>query len=351
MDSVPILKVVNVRKWFPIRRSLTELLKGVRRYVRAVDGITFEVFKGEVFCLVGESGCGKTTTGRVVVRATYPSSGEVLYRPREEVSKELRRYGVKEVDGFFIVSTKLPRKVDKLLRREIQMIFQDPYASLNPRQRIRDALEEPLIIHGLGSKEERLEAVIKALEDVKLIPPEDFLERYPHQLSGGQRQRVCIARALLLKPQLIVADEPVSMLDVSIRAEILELMLELRKSKGLTYIFITHDLAVASGICDRLAVMYLGKIVEFGPTDEVLSNPLHPYTKALMEAVPKLNPEVKDLIKEIKLKGEVPSADNVPKGCRLHPRCPYAIEACLSKEPELKYVGNGHYVACHLIKS
>jgi len=346
-----LLVVENLKKWFPVRRSLADVLAGrERRYVRAVDGISFTVVCGEVFCLVGESGCGKTTTGKLIVRALRPTSGRMLYRVSEEAINELRALHVRLEDNSFIdLAGRFRGKADKLLRREVQMILQDPYGSLNPRQTIRDVLEEPLIIHGVGrSRDERLELVVKALEDVKLTPPEEFLDRYPHQLSGGQRQRVNIARALLLKPKLIVADEPVSMLDVSIRAEILQLMLELRDVKNLTYVFITHDLAVANNICDRIAVMYLGKIVELGPATEVIRNPLHPYTKALIAAIPEPDPRKGRAIREVPIKGEVPNAVNVPPGCRLHPRCPYAEERCRREEPELKDVGGGHLVACHL---
>ena len=349
--SKELLVVKDLRKWFPVRRSLADVLAGrERRYVRAVDGVSFTVVCSEVFCLVGESGCGKTTTGKLIVRALRPTSGKMLYRVSEEVLDALRALHVRLENGSFVdLAGHFRGKADKLLRREVQMILQDPYGSLNPRQTIRDILEEPLIIHGIGgSKDERLELVVKALKDVKLTPPEEFLDRHPHQLSGGQRQRVNIARALLLKPKLIVADEPVSMLDVSIRAEILQLMLELRDVKNLTYVFITHDLAVANNICDRIAVMYLGKIVELGPATEVIRNPLHPYTKALIAAIPEPDPRKGRAIREVPIKGEVPNAVNVPPGCRLHPRCPYAEERCRREEPELKDVGGGHLVACHL---
>ncbi len=347
--SETILRVVELRKWFPLPPTLAELLTGRRRYVRAVDGISFTVKRGEFFCLVGESGCGKTTTGRLIVRAIRPTSGRILYKPSPSVLEEAEKLGYAGEEGFIDLAAKLPRRLDKLLRREIQMVFQDPYASLNPRQRVRDILMEPLSIHGLGSsRDERLEMACKVLEEVKLVPPQEFLERYPHQLSGGQRQRVVIARVLILGPRLVVADEPVSMLDVSIRAEILQLMLELKEKRGLSYIMVTHDLALAYNVCDRIAVMYLGKIVEEGSADQVVRNPLHPYTRALIAAIPVPDPSRRRKVIEVPIKGEVPSAARVPSGCRLHPRCPYATEICRSREPPLVEVEPGHSVACWL---
>ncbi|MEM0014114.1 MAG: ATP-binding cassette domain-containing protein [Zestosphaera sp.] len=343
------LRVENLKKYFPIKRSIVEVLSGKPpRSVKAVDGISFEIDEGDIFCLVGESGCGKTTTGRLIARLIEVSGGKALYKVSDEVRKLMSREVF--VDGTYVsLFDKLPDNVDKLLKRDIQIIFQDPYGSLNPRMTIGSILEEPLIIHSIGSsKEERQEIVYKALSEVRLSPPEEFVERYPHMISGGQRQRVAIARAMILNPSLVVADEPVSMLDVSIRAEILQLMLDLKSSRNLSYLFITHDLAVANYICGKIAVMYLGKIVETGPTDRVINNPRHPYTIALVSAIPEPDPSNRLKIREVPIKGEIPSAAAIPSGCRLHPRCPYATDVCRTQEPPMVEVESGHYASCWL---
>ncbi|MET1101837.1 MAG: ABC transporter ATP-binding protein [Pyrodictiaceae archaeon] len=350
-----ILVARDLRVWFPLRRSLREFLARIRRYVRAVDGINFHIKRGEVFCLVGESGSGKTTTGRALLGLAPISSGHVYYRPKKEVLEELREMGVVERDGVIDLYTLGPREF-RVLRRDIQMIYQDPFGSLNPRYRVKDILEEPLIIHKLvEDKEQRMDLIARMLELVKLVPPEDFMERFPHQLSGGQRQRVAVARALILNPSFVIADEPVSMLDVSIRAEILELMLDLKKKFNLTYLFITHDLAVARYICDRIGVLYLGKLVEVGEAREIIADPLHPYTRALVAAILEPNPENRKKLREVPIKGEIPSAVNIPPGCRFHPRCVVFEqrreefkELCPRVEPPLVEVKPGRYVACFL---
>jgi peptide/nickel transport system ATP-binding protein len=326
--SAALVRAEGLRKWFPVRRGLGDALR--RRpplFLKAVDGVSFEVKEREVFCLVGESGCGKTTTGRLLLRLEEPTSGAVLFEGKN----------IFELEGEEL----------KEFRRKAQIVFQDPYESLNPTMKVVDIVTEPLAIHGLlNRRDDKLEAAAKALEEVALTPPENFLYRYPHELSGGQRQRVAIARAMILKPKFVVADEPVSMLDVSIRAGILKLMLDLREKYGVAYLFITHDLALAKHIGDRIAVMYLGKIVEMGGVEQVIDNPLHPYTKALVAAIP--SPDPREKIGAIPVIGEIPSPVNPPPGCRFHPRCPYATEECRSREPELVEVEKGHYVACHL---
>ncbi len=347
--SEPKLIVEGLKKYFPIRRSLTEVLTfKPPKYVKAVDGISFEVFEGDIFCLVGESGCGKTTTGRLIVRLIEATEGRMRYKVSEEIKSQIPENLLQ--DGKYVdLLSKLPKNVDKALRKDIQIIFQDPYGSLNPRMTLKDILNEPLQVHNIGASEsERLEIIHRALSEVKLTPPEEFMDRYPHMLSGGQRQRVAIARAMILNPSLVVADEPVSMLDVSIRAEILQLMLDLKAARNLSYVFITHDLAVANYICNRIAVMYLGKIVEMGPADKVIGNPLHPYTQALVAAVPEPDPKNRLKIKEVPIKGEIPSAANIPPGCRLHPRCPYAMDICSKEEPPTVEVEKGHHVSCWL---
>ncbi|PLJ78388.1 ABC transporter ATP-binding protein [Infirmifilum sp. SLHALR2] len=323
-----LLEAYDLKKYYPLRRGLLDVIRGHgARYLRAVDGVSFHIEKGEVFCLVGESGCGKTTTGRLVLRLIEPTSGKVLFR-----GEDITSAGDEELGWF---------------RRKAQIIFQDPYESLNPHMRIYDIVTEPLYIHGeLTTREERIDAASKLLTEVSLVPPEEFVYRYPHELSGGQRQRVAIARALSLRPEFIVADEPVSMLDMSIRAEILQLMLGIREKFNISYLFITHDLAVARIICDRVAIMYLGKIVEEGPAEQVITNPMHPYTRALISAVPLPDPRHK--IGEIPIKGEVPSPVNIPSGCRFHPRCPFATDKCRAEEPPAVEVEPGHFVRCWL---
>jgi len=322
-----ILKVVNLRKWFELKAGfLSSLLSKKKLFVKAVDKINFEIKRGEIYGLVGESGSGKTTTGRVILRLLDPTEGKVFFEGKE--------------------ITSIPPEEFKPLRRYMQMIFQDPYESLNPRMTIGDIVEEPLVIQKIGEAEERKEAVYKALEDVELTPPEEFIYRFPHELSGGQRQRVAIARALILNPKFIVADEPVSMLDVSIRAEVLNLMLDLRDKYKVTILYITHDLALARHICDRIAVMYLGKIVEIGDVEKIVYEPLHPYTKALIEAVPVPDPSSKR--SKVVIKGEIPSPVNPPSGCRFRTRCPaYIGDICKTKEPEMVKIDD-RYVACHL---
>jgi peptide/nickel transport system ATP-binding protein len=325
-----VMRVENLKKYFPVRGGLREFFRrGLPQFVKAVDGITFTIMEKETFGLVGESGCGKTTTGRLLVKLLYPTEGRIYFNGADV--------------------TYLSPEEEREYRKLVQIIFQDPYSSLDPRLRVYDALEEPLIIMKLGEKEERREKIYKILEDVRLIPPEDFMSRFPHQLSGGQRQRVAIARALIVNPIFLVADEPVSMLDLSIRAEILELMRELKERYGLTYLYITHDLSTARFFCDRIAVMYLGKIVELTTSDRLVENPLHPYTKALLIAVPEPDPSQRHITKEIPIIGEVPSALNIPPGCRFHPRCPYKFDLCEREEPEFIEVEPGHYVACHLL--
>ena len=322
-----LVRVENLKKWFPVRMGfLASLFKKEQLWVRAVDGVSFDIYRGEVLCLVGESGCGKTTTGRTILRLIEPTDGRVFFAGKNifELDKEELRP----------------------LRRRMQMIFQDPYESLNPRQTVFDIVSEPLKIHKIAEGEGLKERVIKALEEAELKPPEAFLDRYPHELSGGQRQRVGIARALVLEPEFIVADEPVSMIDVSLRAGILNLMIDLKEKFGLTYLFITHDIAQARYVGDRMAVMYLGKIVELGPIEEVINEPLHPYTKALLSNVPVPDPDAKR--ERIYLKGEVPTPINPPPGCRFHPRCPHASPICRDEEPELIEVKKDHFVACHL---
>ena len=301
-----IIRVRNLKKYFELKKGFLSF-GGETPFVRAVDGVNLDLRSGEILGLVGESGCGKTTVGRLLTRLEDPTDGYVFFLGRD----------IALLEGQDI----------KVFRRNIQMVFQDPYESLNPRTTVLQTISEPLLNHHIGDTGgERVEMVVQALEDAGLAPAKEYLNRFPHELSGGQRQRVAIARALVVKPKVIVADEPVSMLDVSIRAGVLNLMLDLRDKYGIPYLFITHDIAVARYISDRLAVMYLGRVVENGETDEVIFKPKHPYTQALISAVPVPDPDAKH--GRIKIKGEVPSAANVPLGCRFRPRCPKAFKDC-----------------------
>ncbi|MFA4136840.1 dipeptide ABC transporter ATP-binding protein [Brevibacillus sp. BD137] len=319
-----LLVVKNLKKYYPITGGV---LGGEVGVVKAVDDVSFTVKSGETLGLVGESGCGKSTTGRSLLRLIEPTSGEINF------------------DGTNVMS--LSTDAMRKMRRDMQIVFQDPFASLNPRHNIEKILEEPLIVHGLGSSAERKKRVQEMLEIVGLSSY--HASRYPHQFSGGQRQRIGIARALMLKPKLIVADEPVSALDVSIQSQVLNLMQDLQREFGLTYLFIAHDLSVVRHISDRVGVMYLGRIVELTTSSQLYSNPLHPYTKALLSAVPSPDP---DAVRErVILQGDVPSPAKPPSGCTFHTRCPHVTEECRTVRPEFADTGDGHFVACHLYKS
>ena len=320
-DKKVLLEVQKVKKEFVTSKSLTgKPLK----IVHAVDSVDLTIYEGETTGVVGESGCGKSTLGRCILQLIRPTAGNVLYRGED--------------------ITKLNKEQMRQMRRKMQLIFQDPYASLNPRMTVLELIMAPLEAFGIGTMEERVQRVKEIMELVGM--PENMMNRYPHEFSGGQRQRIVIARALVLNPEFVVCDEPVSALDVSVRAQVLNLIQELKKKKHLTYMFISHDLSVVKYISDRIAVMYLGRIVEIAEKNELYNNPQHPYTKALLSAIP--IPDVDNKMKREILTGDVPSPLNPPSGCYFHTRCKYATERCKTECPALHDVGNGHMVACHL---
>ena len=352
--TTAMLEVDSLKKYFPVRQTIFESLR--RRpptNVKAIDDVTFSVAKGEVLALVGESGCGKTTIAKTLLGLEEQTDGSILFNGQiVGVHERRRRAGLVPFESKRAVVTReqmnFPTVSMKKLRQQAQMIFQDPYESLNPRATIFDIVAEPLVVHGIArQRHERIARVKTALEEAGLRPPEDYFLRYPHELSGGQRQRVVIAGALVLQPELLIADEPVSMLDVSIRADILNLLRGLRDSRGISILFITHDLGTVAYFADRIAVMYLGRIVEIGPTREVLSNPQHPYTKALLSVVPVPNPRLRR--ERVILQGETPNPVNVPTGYRFHPRCPAAIDRCKEIDPPFVDVTSDHKAACLLV--
>ena len=321
-----LFDVKDLEVYFPIQQGFFKAMVATeKKYVKAVDHVSFQVKQGEILALVGESGCGKTTTGRTMLRLEDPTGGHILYK-----GLPVEKFGQKTLREY---------------RKKAQIIFQDPYNSINPKQTIFDIVAEPLEVNNICSSErEKEERVIKAINEAGLRPATEYLYRYPHELSGGQRQRVCIAGATVLEPDVIVADEPVASLDVSIRNDILKLMVEEKEKLGVTYIFITHDLSLAWVISDRIAVMYLGRIVEIGETEEVVANPRHPYTKALISVIPVPDPLAKR--EHVILKGETPNPVDIPSGCRFHPRCPEVIEACKEIDPPDVHITGDHYAAC-----
>lgn len=320
-ENEPILKVANLKKYFFSGKKH----KGQeRRAVKALDGVNFSMAHGETLGVVGESGCGKSTLGRTILRLHEPTEGEVIY-----CGKNLAECGKEEM---------------RHMRKELQIIFQDPYASLNPRMTVRELINAPLDVFSMGNKAEKESRVVEIMDKVGL--PLEFMNRYPHEFSGGQRQRIVIARALILKPKFVVCDEPVSALDVSVRAQVLNLMMDLQKELDLTYLFISHDLSVVRYICDRIMVMYLGNVMEIADKKALYEDAKHPYTQALLSAIP--IPDMDIEYNKIRLEGDVPSPFNPPQGCRFHTRCCYATEKCRNQIPELRDIGNQHFVACHL---
>ncbi|PIJ63693.1 peptide ABC transporter ATP-binding protein [Mesotoga sp. HF07.pep.5.2.highcov] len=329
MKAFPMVEIRDLRKWFPVKSGFK-----VKSHLKAVDGVDLEIVKGETLGLVGESGCGKTTIGRTLIKIYQPTGGEFLYRG--EGSPE------GGIDIFSLSESKM-----RPFRREIQMVFQDPYASLNPRMTVFDIIAEGLRVHSVGrSKEERKAMIAEILEKVGLRP--EYMFRYPHEFSGGQRQRIGIARSIILNPSLVICDEPVSALDVSVQAQVINLLEDLKHDFGLTYLFIAHDLAVVKHICDRISVMYLGKIVETAETDCLFNDPLHPYTRGLLSSIPIPNPHLRSARNREIVKGDIPSPVDPPETCRFVKRCPRAFDRCWKESPSLKEVSDGHFVSCFL---
>lgn len=322
-NNEPILEVKNLRKSFPIKKTL---MGKVTKELVAVDDVSFTLMPGETLGIVGESGCGKTTMGRAILKLHQPTSGQIIFK-----GQDITNYN----------SSKM-----RDIRTKMQIIFQDPYSSLPPRSTVGGILSEPVMVHNIVPRSQVKDYVLDLMDKCGLR--DYYYERYPHEFSGGQRQRICIARALAVNPELVVCDEPVSALDVSIQAQIINLLKSLQASMNLTYIFISHDLSVVKFISDKIGVMYLGSMVEFGTKAEIFANPLHPYTKALFSAIPYPDPDVK--MNRIVLSGDIPSPANPPKGCRFHTRCPYAKDICKEETPEYKDYGNGHFAACHLLQ-
>lgn len=326
--SGALLEVKDLVKHFPITKGIVKRVIG---NVKAVDGVSFTINQGETVALVGESGCGKTTTARCVLRAIEPTSGEIFFTAE---------------GGERVSVTELPKQPLRELRRDMQMVFQDPFGSLNPRMSLLDIVGEPLLVHGMRSMADRAERVAELMRLVGLRP--EFMRRFPHAFSGGERQRIGIARALALNPRLVVLDEPVSALDVSVQAQVINLLEDLQEQLNLTYLFVAHDLSVVRHIADRVAVMYVGKIVELGETEELFNSPKHPYTSALLQSVPIPDPDKRG--KRVILKGEVANPANPPSGCYFHPRCPHAVDQCSTEQPALLDVESGRLVSCHLAK-
>ena len=318
MTSDILLEAKDIKKYFPVKKKW--FTRGPRKTVKAVDGINLQIYRGEALGLIGESGCGKSTFSRVVMHLIPPTEGQVFYNGKPVTGKDIMEF-----------------------RRRVQMVFQDPYSSLDPRMNVRDIIEEPLRVHTNLSAEEKLAVVKKVLEQIEL--PAETLEKYPHEFSGGQRQRIGIARVLVTDPELLVCDEPVSALDVSIQASILNLFKQMQRERGLSYLFISHDLSGVKHLCDRIAVMYLGRIVELAEKKELFANTLHPYTQALMSAIPAIRAANRG--KKIRLQGEPPSPIDPPSGCAFHVRCPYAEKICAEQVPPLRDMGGGHMAACH----